>query len=81
MNKELSAEWIMQGNLYALEGAICDTEFMQNGDVNMEIRYITKSDDRRAVSKVYEESWNMPIRGLYRRITLTVFRRGSGCRI
>ena len=23
----------------------------------MEIRYITKSDDRRAISKVYEESW------------------------
>lgn len=30
----------------------------------MEIRYITQTDDRRAVSKVYEESWKFAYRGI-----------------
>lgn len=30
----------------------------------MEIRYMTKSDDRLAISKVYEESWNYAYRGI-----------------
>lgn len=49
---------------YILEDVICDMAFMQNGEVNMEIRYITKSDDRRAVSKVYEESWKYAYQGI-----------------
>ncbi|MDE6432688.1 MAG: GNAT family N-acetyltransferase [Lachnospiraceae bacterium] len=30
----------------------------------MEIRYITKSDDRTAISKVYEESWKYAYQGI-----------------
>lgn len=30
----------------------------------MEIRYITKSDDRLAISKVYEESWKYAYQGI-----------------
>lgn len=30
----------------------------------MEIRYITQSDDRRAISKVYEESWKYAYQGI-----------------
>ena len=30
----------------------------------MEIRYITKSDDRTAISKVYEESWKYAYKGI-----------------
>ena len=30
----------------------------------MEIRYITSSDDRKAISRIYEESWRYTYRGL-----------------
>lgn len=30
----------------------------------MEIRYITNSDDRLAISKIYEESWNYAYKGI-----------------
>lgn len=32
--------------------------------LNLEIRYITKSDDRIAISKVYEESWKYAYKGI-----------------
>lgn len=32
--------------------------------LNLEIRYITESDDRFAISKVYEESWKYAYRGI-----------------
>lgn len=31
---------------------------------DLEIRYITKSDDRLAISKVYEESWKAAYKGI-----------------
>lgn len=30
----------------------------------MEIRYITSTDDRMAISKVYEESWKCAYKGI-----------------
>ncbi|WP_218015478.1 hypothetical protein [Dialister micraerophilus] len=30
----------------------------------MEIRYITNSDDRLAISKIYEESWKYAYKGI-----------------
>lgn len=32
--------------------------------LNLEIRYITESDDRLAISKVYEESWKYAYQGI-----------------
>lgn len=32
--------------------------------LNLEIRYITESDDRLAISKVYEESWKYAYKGI-----------------
>jgi ribosomal protein S18 acetylase RimI-like enzyme len=34
------------------------------GMLNLEIRYITESDDRLAISKVYEESWKYAYKGI-----------------
>lgn len=34
------------------------------GMLDLEIRYIAKSDDRLAVSKVYEESWKYAYKGI-----------------
>ncbi len=32
--------------------------------LHLEIRYITQSDDRRAISKIYEESWKYAYQGI-----------------
>ena len=37
---------------------------LQRGMLNLEIRYITASDDRLAISKVYEESWKYAYKGI-----------------
>ena len=34
------------------------------GTINLEIRYIMQSDDRLAISKVYEESWKYAYQGI-----------------
>lgn len=47
----------------------------------MEIRYITKSDDRFVISKVYEESWKYAYQGIVPQDYLTSIPRGSGYRI
>lgn len=54
----------MEIPLKSQAGFLSDKLPMEGGRTGLEIRYITESDDRLAISRIYEESWKHAYKGI-----------------